>query len=82
MNKKAKIFIRTNSNVKGRPNLTVGSFCDWVNNDLLPNQTLEPGFPRKICLETARKWMHELGFQVVAKKKVMGMNLRKEQEDK
>ena len=35
-------------------------FCQWVNDDLLVNTTLEPGFPRKIAMETARKWMHEL----------------------
>lgn len=44
-------------------------FCQWVNDDLLPNETLEPGFPRKIAVETARMWMHELGFEVVMKKK-------------
>ena len=69
LNKKATQFIRNNNNVKGRPNLTVGGFCEWVNTDLLINETLEPGYPRKIGLETACKWMHELGFEVVAKKK-------------
>ena len=44
-------------------------FCQWVNDDFLSNETLEPGFPRKISVETARKWMHELGFEVVTKKK-------------
>ena len=51
LNAKAKKYIRLNSNVKGHPNLTVGSFCQWVNNTLLPNTTLEPGFPRKISQE-------------------------------
>ena len=37
--------------------------------DLLFNSTLEPGFPCKIATETARKWMHKLGFNVVCKKK-------------
>ena len=69
LNKKAARYIRENANVKGQPNLTAGKFCQWVNDDLLPNQTLEPGFPRKISLETARKWMLELGFNVVKKKK-------------
>ena len=69
LNKKAARFIRENANVKGKPNLTVGTFCQWVNDDLLPNETLEPGFPRKIAVETARGWMHELGFYVVLKKK-------------
>ena len=69
LNRKATRYIRENANVKGQPNLTVSTFCQWVNNDLLPNETLEPGFPRKIAVETARKWMHELGFEVVLKKK-------------
>lgn len=69
LNKKATEFIRNNSNVKGSPNLTGGGFCEWVNSDLLVNETLEPGYPRKIGLETARKWMHELGLEVVLKKK-------------
>ena len=36
---------------------------------LLPNETLEPGFPRKISVETACKWMHEMGFEVLMAKK-------------
>ena len=68
-NKKAAVYIRSNSSVKGCPNLTVRKFCKLVNNDLLPNETLEPGFPRKLGVETCRKWMHELGFEVVVKKK-------------
>ena len=44
-----------NNNVKGRPNSTVGGFCEWVNTDLLINKTLELGYPKKIGLETARK---------------------------
>ena len=46
LNKKASIYIRDSANVMGKPNLTVGRFCQW-----------------------ARKWMRELGFDVVAKKK-------------
>ena len=69
LNKKASRYIRENACVKGQPNLTVAKFCEWVNEDLLFNSTLEPGFPRKIATETARRWMHELGFNVVCKKK-------------
>ena len=29
------------------------SFCTWVNDELLPNATLEPGAPRKISVEVA-----------------------------
>ena len=69
LNKKASRYIRDNAAVKGKPNLTAGKFCEWVNDDLLPNETLEPGFPRKVSVQTARKWMHELGFIVLDAKK-------------
>ena len=69
LNSKAAKHVRENASVKGKPNLTVGQFFQWVNDDLLPNETLEPGFPRKVSMETARKWMIELGFSVVRKKK-------------
>ena len=49
--------------------MTSISFCRWVNEQLLPNSVLEPGFPRHIGVETARKWLHELGFEVLDKKK-------------
>ena len=71
LNKKAYQYVRENANVKGRPNLTKYSFCRWVNEDLLPNEILEPGFPRCISVETARKWLHELGFEVLAADKGM-----------
>jgi len=35
-NKKATRYIRENASVKGQPNLTIGKFCHWVNDDLLP----------------------------------------------
>ena len=54
---------------KGKPNLTASHFCQWVNDDLLPNETLKPGFPRKVSVETSRKWMVKLGLSVVRKKK-------------
>ena len=41
---KAARYICANAAVKGSPNLTVGRFSKWVNEDLLPNETLEPGF--------------------------------------
>ena len=57
--------MRENSAARGRPNLTAGAFCQWVNNELLPNSVLEPGYPRSVSAETARKWLHELGFNVL-----------------
>ena len=62
---KARVYVRENAAPRGRPNMTVTSFCQWVNNELLPNSILEPGYPRKVALETARKWLHELGFEVL-----------------
>ena len=44
-------------------------FCRWVNETLRPNSTLEPGFPRKTGLETARKWLHHLRFEVLTARK-------------
>ena len=69
LNRKATKFIRENANVKGQPNLTSAGFCSWVNEELLPNKCLEPGFPRKISVKTARVWMHLLGFEVLSASK-------------
>lgn len=44
LNKAAVKYVRENSVVKGRPNLTATSFCQWINECLLPNQILEPGY--------------------------------------
>ena len=71
-------YVRANACVKGHPNMTSIDFCRWVNETLLANSTLEPGFPRKICLETACKWLHHLGFEVLTAKKeflLMDMNV-------
>ena len=62
-------YVRQNAAVKGRPNLTSYKLCEWINEELLTNVTLEPGFPRKISVEMARHWLHELGFEVLNSKK-------------
>ena len=64
LNKIATEYVRANAHAKGRPNLTSIDFCRWVN-ETAPNSTLEP---RKIGLETARKWLHHLGFEVLTAK--------------
>ena len=51
--------MQENAAPRGRPNLT---FCQWVNNELLTNTVLDP---RSVSVETARKWLHELGFDVL-----------------
>ena len=62
---KARVYVRANAAPRGRPNLTSSAFCQWVNNGLLPNSVLEPGYPRRVFVETARKWLHELGFDIL-----------------
>ena len=62
---KARLYVRENAAPRGKPNLTAVAFCQWVNNELLPSSTLEPCYPRRVGLETARKWLHELGFEVL-----------------
>ena len=69
LSKKATEYVRENAAVKGRLNLTTIDFCRWVNDCLLPNSTLEPGFPWKIGVETARLWLHHLGFEVLTVRK-------------
>ena len=64
LSSKAAKYIRENAAVEGRGNLTCFSFCEWVNEDLLQNSTLETRFPRQVSVETAQKWMHKMGFQV------------------
>ena len=61
---KATQYVRENAFKKGAPNLMSRSFCSWVNDELLPNATLEAGAPRRISVEVARKWLHEMGFRV------------------
>ena len=62
---RARVYVRENAAPRGRPNLTARAFCQWVDNELLPNYTLDPGYPRRVSLETARKWLHDLGFDVL-----------------
>ena len=58
-----ELATRENRVVRGKPNLHLQSFTAWVNLVLLPNHAPDPGFPRKKSCETARKWLHNLGFR-------------------
>ena len=69
LNKEVVQFVRANAAVKGKPNLTLVTFCKWVNKSLLPSSTLEPGYPRTTSVETACKWLHHLGFEVLTSRK-------------
>ena len=39
--KRARVYVWENSAPRGRPIFTASSFCQWVNNELLPNSVLE-----------------------------------------
>ena len=69
LNQKAAEYVRLNASVKGTPNMTAIDFCKWVNKSLLPNSLLEPGYPRKVSVETARRWLHHLGFEMITPRK-------------
>ena len=63
--RKATARARKHSNVKGQPNMTIQDFCQYLNNDLLPSLSFLRGLPNKVSLETARKFLHNLGFERV-----------------
>ena len=69
LNDKATEWVREHAFVKGEPNMTAESFCEWVNNGLLPSSQLPPHFPRSISLQTAVRWLHHLGLKLVSHKK-------------
>ena len=64
-----KVGSRTRFCSGGGPNMTAQSFCDLVNNSLLPSSHLQPHFPRSISVRTAIRWLHHLGFKQVSHKK-------------
>ena len=43
LNRKAAEWVREHAFVRGEPNMTAQSFCDWVNNSLLPSNHISPG---------------------------------------
>ena len=66
---KAAEWVRSNSCVKGKPNMTSNDFKNWVNAELLPNITIPMNSPSQIQNRTARKWLHELGIRPHSHKK-------------
>ena len=62
--------VRSNADVKGKPNMTAAGFCARVNSDLLPKVlNNHPSAPSNISIRTARRWLHKLGFKQVSSKK-------------
>ena len=65
----AAMWVRENSYRKGEANATARSFCEWVNNHLLPSHNLPPELPRSISVRTATRWLRRLGFRPTSHKK-------------
>ena len=63
---RALTWIRTNAIRQGESNLTARAFASFVNDELLPNICLAPGFPRSISVRTARRWLCSLGFEYMS----------------
>ena len=59
--------------------MTASSFCEWVNNELLPASTLPPHFPRSIFVRTATRWLHRLEFRPTSHK--MGVHVDGHERD-
>lgn len=51
----ARSYVRENSYIKGQPNLTVAKFASWIEEE----------YNAKVHTETARRWLHHLGFAQV-----------------
>ena len=59
----AAMWVRENACKKGEENMTTKSFCQWVNDQLLPSHSLPPNLLRQISLRTATRWLHQLGYR-------------------
>ena len=65
----ALTWIRLNSSVKGRPNMTAADFRTWVISTFLPQVKLHhPQVPSSILERTAIRWLHQLGFEPASTK--------------
>ena len=68
-------WIRLNSSVKGRPNMTASDFRSWVISVFLPQVKLHhPQVPSSISERTAARWLHQLGFEPASTKKGVYIN--------
>ena len=66
----ALIWIRLNSSVKGRPNMTAADFRTRVISTFLPQVKLHhPQVPSSTSEWTAVHWLHQLGFEPASTKK-------------
>ena len=71
----ALTWVRLNSSVKGRPNMTAGDFHSWVISVFLPQVKLHhPQVPSSISERTAARWLRQLGFEPASTKKGVYIN--------
>ena len=63
----ALTWIRLNSSVKGRPNMTAADLHTWVISAFLPQD--HPQVPSSISERITIRWLHQLGFEPVFTKK-------------
>ena len=64
LNQKAHEWVRANAFKKDAPNMNAPALCEYANNHL------PPFFPRSISLRTAIRWLHHLGFNQRAARRV------------
>ena len=62
-----KQWVREHGCVKGVPNLTARRFADYINSDII--QRISTGRKAPIHEDTARRWLHLLGFSKVQHQK-------------
>ena len=61
--RKATRWVRENASVKGKANMTVRNFQEYLNSTLLPGLDAPPDFPRTVSEATARRFLHSMGFK-------------------
>jgi hypothetical protein len=61
ISKRARAWVLENAMVRGVPNMRAVDFQTWVNSTLLPSKI--PDNCPQISEDTARRWLHRLGFK-------------------
>ena len=56
-------WVRKNARRKGRPNMTVNDFQNFLNNELLPEYRQDYNLDLPYSIETARKYLHRIGVK-------------------
>ena len=70
---RARVYVQEKPASRGRPNLTANLFCQWVNNELLPNSVLEPGYPHRVSVEQPGNGFMSLDLKFYRGRRVYSM---------